>query len=73
LCLKVSRLRVLAALFEDTPKSVRDVVGETGLSAGSVEEMTTQPNGRVKRVKTELTPKGRQISQLVKKIEQALT
>jgi len=42
-------------------------------AAGLIEEVTTQPNGRVKIVKTELTPKGRQVAELVKKIEQALT
>jgi len=41
--------------------------------AGLIEEVTTQPNGRVKIVKTELTPKGRQVAELVQKIEQALT
>ncbi len=41
-------------------------------AAGFIAEVTTQPNGRVKIVKTELTPKGRQVAELVKKIEQAL-
>ena len=40
--------------------------------ADLIEEITTQPNGRVKIVKTELTPKGRRVAELVKKIEQAL-
>ncbi len=40
---------------------------------GLIEEVTMQPNGRVKIVKTELTPKGRRLAELVKKIEQALT
>ena len=41
--------------------------------ADLIEEVTTQPNVRVKRVKTELTPIGRQVAELVQKIEQALT
>ena len=40
--------------------------------AGLIEEVITQLNGRVKRVKTELTSKGRQVAELVQKIEQAL-
>lgn len=38
-----------------------------------IEEVTMQPNGRVKRVKTELTPKGKQVAQLVQRIKQTLT
>ena len=43
------------------------------VNEGLIEEVTTQSNGRVKRVKTELTPKGRQVAELIQKIEQALT
>jgi predicted transcriptional regulator len=41
--------------------------------SGLIEEVATQPNGRVKRVKTELTPKGRQVAELLQKIKQTLT
>jgi len=35
---------------------------------GFIEEVTEQPNGRVKRVMTELTPKGEKIGELIKQI-----
>jgi len=43
------------------------------VDAGLIEEVTTQPNGRMKRVKTELTPKGKQVAELIQKIKQTLT
>ena len=48
-------------------------ITKTMAGADLIEEVTTQPNGRVKRVKTELTPKGKQVAELVQKIKQTLT
>ena len=39
---------------------------------GLIEEVTMQPNGRVKRVKTGLTPKGEKIGELIKQIIKTL-
>jgi len=37
-----------------------------------IEEVTAQPNGRVKLVMTELTPKGEKIGELIKQIKRTL-
>lgn len=70
---KMERLELIEAMRDkgiNRDKFYR--ITRTLAEIGLIEEVTEQPNGRVKRVMTELTPKGEKIGELIKQIMKTL-
>jgi len=66
---KMERLELIEAMRDrgiNRDKFYR--ITRTLAEIGLIEEVTEQPNGRVKRVMTELTPRGEKIGEIIKQL-----